>query len=287
MSPAFFDDVRKSPDTGHCSGATFKHMIEEFRRLHGPGQLLVLPNAWDAGSARLIESCGAAAIATSSAAVAWAHGYPDGGALPARVLVAAVQQITRGLSVPLTVDIEDGYSSDPGAVGELVAAIADAGAVGINIEDGSGSPDLLAKKISAAKAGVDVFVNARTDVYLRGFVSGEHAVAETIERARRYRDAGCDGLFVPCLSDPQPIRRIAGEIVLPLNVMIVPGLAPVAELRALGVRRVSAGAAIAETVYATVRRAALQLLSEGRYEAMFESAMSYSELNALFVSKSH
>jgi 2-methylisocitrate lyase-like PEP mutase family enzyme len=261
-------------------------MIEEFRRLHGPGQLLVLANAWDAGSAGLIQSCGAAAIATSSAAVAWAHGYPDGSALPTRILVAAVLEIARGLSVPLTVDIEDGYSSDPGAVGELAAAIVDAGAVGVNIEDGSASPDLLARKISAAKA-VDLFVNARTDVYLRGFVPPDRAVAETIERARLYRDAGCDGLFVPCLSDPPAIRKIADEIALPLNVMIIPGLPPIAELRALGVRRVSAGAAIAETAYATIRRIAAQLLSEGRYEAMFESAMSYAELNALFVSKSH
>jgi 2-methylisocitrate lyase-like PEP mutase family enzyme len=262
-------------------------IAQEFRRLHAPGQLLVLANAWDAGSARLIESCGAAAIATTSAGVAWSHGYPDGSALPTRILVAAVAEIARGLSVPLTVDIEDGYSSDLMAVSELVAALVEAGAVGINIEDGAASPDLLARKISATKrAGVDLFVNARTDVYLRGLVPAERAAAETIERSRLYQDAGCDGLFVPCLSDPESIRRIADEIALPLNVMIVPGLAPVAELRALGVRRVSAGAALAETAYATARRAATELLSEGRYDAMFELTIAYQEMNALFVPKS-
>jgi 2-methylisocitrate lyase-like PEP mutase family enzyme len=259
----------------------------EFRRLHQPGQLLVLPNAWDAGSARVIESCGATAIATTSSGVSWACGYPDGDALPTRLLAAAVAEIARVLSVPLTVDIEGGYSAKPRAVGEVAAAVVGAGAVGVNLEDGAGSPALLCAKIEAAKkaaasAGVDLFVNARTDVFLRGLVPPERAVEETIERARQYRAAGCDGVFTPYASDPRAIRDLAAEIHLPLNVMVLPNLPPVAELRGLGVRRVSAGSAIAQAVHAVTRRLASQLLTDGRYDAMFEASVAYGDLQALF-----
>jgi 2-methylisocitrate lyase-like PEP mutase family enzyme len=264
----------------------FTSRAAEFRRLHVPGKPLLLPNAWDAGSARLIESCGAAAIATTSAGVAWSHGYPDGDALPPAILAAAVAEIARVLSVPLTADIEGGYSADPTVVGETVAAVVDAGAVGINLEDGSGSPELLCAKIAAAKtaaarAGVDLFVNARTDVYLKGLVPHDGAEAQTIERARRYRDAGCDGVFVPGLTDAATIQALATEIPLPLNVLVRPTLPPVAELAKLGVSRVSAGSAIAQTAYGIAQRAAVQLLTEGRYESMYETAADYMRTNAL------
>lgn len=258
----------------------------EFRSLHVPGKPLLLPNAWDAGSARLIESCGAATIATTSAGVAWSRGYPDGDALPPSILVAAVAEIARVLSVPLTVDVEGGYSADPSIVGETVAAVIRAGAVGINLEDGAGSPDLLCAKIAAAKAaaalcGVDLFVNARTDVYLKGLVPSERAEAETIERARRYRDAGCDGVFVPGLIDGAAIKSLAAAIPLPFNVMVRPTLPPVAELAKLGVGRVSAGSAIAQAAYGVAQRAAAQFLTEGRFEAMYETAADYARTNAL------
>src|SRR5262249_14504219 len=193
----------------------------EFRRLHAADAPLVLPNAWDAVSARLIEACGAAAIATTSSGVAWAHGYPDGDALPPRILAGAVDAIARVLSVPLTIDVEGGYSADPAAVGEVVSAVVAGGAVGINIEDGSSPPDLPCAKVAAAKAaatraGVDLFVNARTDVYLRGLVPGVQAIEETVARARRYQAAGADGLFVPGLIDVDAIRAIASAVPLPL-----------------------------------------------------------------------
>jgi 2-methylisocitrate lyase-like PEP mutase family enzyme len=258
-----------------------------FHALHGPGRLLVLANAWDAGSARLIEACGAEAIATTSAGLAWSRGHPDGNALPPPVLARAVAEIARVVSVPLSVDAEGGYSADPAAVGETIAAVLDGGAVGVNLEDGGDSPELLCAKIDAAKtaaerAGVDLFVNARTDVYLRGLVPPERAVEETVARVRRYADAGADGAFVPRLAAPDAIRSVASEISLPLNVLVVPGLAPIAELRPLGVRRVSAGSAIAQASYAVARRAATQLLEEGRYEALYERIADYGEMNRLF-----
>ena len=178
-----------------------------FHRLHEGPEPLLLPNAWDAGSARLMESLGAKAVATTSAGVAWTHGYPDGDVLPVRMLVSTVVAIARAIRVPLTVDVEGGYSDDPAAVEETVARMVEAGAVGINIEDGSGAPDLLCLKIERAKRagqhfGIDLFVNARTDVYLHGLAPEGKQVAETLSRAKLYRNAGASGLFVPGVREP-------------------------------------------------------------------------------------
>ncbi|MFI5316473.1 MAG: isocitrate lyase/phosphoenolpyruvate mutase family protein [Myxococcota bacterium] len=266
---------------------TGKSRAEIFRQLHAAGRFLVLANAWDAGSARLIESCGAPAIATTSAGLSWSHGYPDGNALPPRVLASAVAEIARAISVPLSVDFEAGYSSDPAQVADGIGPVLDAGAVGINLEDGSESPNLLCAKISALKAaaarrGVDLFVNARCDVYLRRLVTPERALAETLARGKRYLEAGADGLFVPGLADATALRAIAESIALPLNAMLVPGLPPAAELRALGVRRLSAGSAITQTIYGVAKRAARQLLEEGRADLLLERTLTHPELNALF-----
>jgi len=264
-----------------------KSRAQAFRELHAPGRIFVVANAWDAGSARLLESCGAPAIATTSAGLAWSHGYADGNVLPARVLAGAIAEIARVISVPLSVDFEAGYSSDLAKVAEAIGPVLDAGAVGINLEDGSESPDLLCAKIGALKSaaqrkGVDLFVNARTDVVLRRLVPPERAEAEAIARGKKYLAAGADGLFVPGLADPTSIRAIAAAVPLPLNLMIVPGLAPVAELRSLGVRRVSAGSAIAQSAYGLAKRAATQLLKEGRYDLLQERTLTHPELNALF-----
>jgi 2-methylisocitrate lyase-like PEP mutase family enzyme len=258
-----------------------------FRALHAPGNLLVLPNAWDAASARLFEEGGAQAIATTSSGVAWSQGYPDGNAMPPAVVVAAVAAIARVVRVPVSADVEAGYSSEPGAVGELVARVIDAGAVGINLEDGGESPDVLCAKIEAVKraatrTGVDVFVNARTDVFLRRLVPADRAVTETIERARRYRAAGADGAFVPGLVAANDIRAVtAGVEQMPLNVMAWPGLADVDELRTLGVRRLSAGAAIVSRVLGVALREAAEFVRAGATTTIFEDAVGYARMNDL------
>jgi 2-methylisocitrate lyase-like PEP mutase family enzyme len=257
-----------------------------FRQLHHGPQLLRLANCWDAGSARLIAHLGARAIATTSAGVAWSHGYPDGDVLPTERLVATVGAIARVVDVPISVDVEGGYSDDPAAVAETVAALVDAGAVGINVEDGAGPPEHLAAKIVGAKeaamrCGIDLFVNARTDVYLRGLVPEPDRVAETLARAARYRDAGADGLFVPKVVAPDEIRKIASSAGLPLNVLAWPGLPPAAELSELGVRRLSAGSAIAQGAWGQVASLAAAFLDDGRIEAPSASIMPYPEINAL------
>jgi 2-methylisocitrate lyase-like PEP mutase family enzyme len=258
----------------------------QFRALHNDGSILVLPNAWDAGSARLAEDCGAKAIATSSAAVCWSHGYADGETMPTAILLAAVVEIVRAVNIPVSVDSEAGFSADPEAVADFVMALARAGAVGINLEDGTAPPDLLAAKIAAIKSacereGVDVFVNARTDIVLKKLVRPEDAVREAIARGERYLDADADGLFVPALTDLAAMETISQAVDLPLNILTRPGLAPVSELKAAGVRRVSAGAGIGMAALGAARRATKELLEKGRTDAMFAAADGMPNMNTL------
>jgi len=257
-----------------------------FRNLHrGPG-LLLLPNAWDAVTARLIESLGAQAIATTSAGLAWSRGYPDGNALPEDQLIAAIRDIARVIRVPLTVDIEAGYSDDPAAVARLVARVLAVGVVGINIEDGERSPDLLCKKIAAireqAHSGADVFINARTDVYLRGVAKGEAASAEVIRRASRYHAAGCDGLFIPGLATADAMAALSAAIApMPLNVMVVPNLPLLDTLEKSGVRRLSAGSAIAQAAIGRTSHLVSSFLA-GTMSGMFDASADYGAVNRLF-----
>jgi 2-methylisocitrate lyase-like PEP mutase family enzyme len=260
---------------------------QNFRNLHqGPG-LLLLPNAWDAASARLIESLGAKAIATTSAGLAWSNGYPDGNALPEDQLVAAIREIARVIRVPLTVDIEAGYSDDPDLVAGLVARILDVGVVGINIEDGAGSADLLCKKIAAIRdrgtqSGCDLFINTRTDVYLRGIASGQAAIEEVIRRSCRYRAAGCDGLFVPGLIETDAMAMISRAIApMPLNIMAVRNLPAMDTLQQSGVRRLSAGSSIAQAALGHTSQLVSGFLA-GTTSEMFDVSADYGEVNRLF-----
>lgn len=270
--------------------STQNQSAARFRALHGSGNLLLLPNAWDAASARVAEDCGAKAIATSSAAVAWAHGYPDGQKIPKAALLALVGAIVRVAKLPVSADSEAGYSSSPEEAAEFVAALGRAGAVGINLEDGAEPPERLVSKIEAIKSraaseGLDIYVNARTDVYLKSLAPAERALEETLARGRLYRDAGADGFFVPGLTDVSGLRKIAEAIALPLNVLILRGLPPASALKEAGVRRISAGSGMARAAYGAVRRAASEMLNEGRYDRMFAEAEGCPNLNALLAAE--
>lgn len=257
----------------------------QFHQLHTDG-LLILTNVADATGARLVEQLGGKAIATSSAAVAWAHGYADGNTLPLDRLISTVESIARVIKVPLSVDIEAGYSDDLGRVAEVIDAVLAAGAVGINIEDGSGAPDLLARKIEvarqvAARREVKLFINARTDVYLRGLVPAEDRVAETLRRATLYQAAGTDGLFAAGVTGAYEIEAICKGTTLPVNVLGLAGLPSPAELQALGVRRLSAGSGIAEFLYGAMGSLVKSFLASGTLDTTDLKAFSYSEVNGL------
>ena len=245
--------------------------VEAFRKLH-EGPILVLPNAWDVASARVIEEAGAKAIATTSAGVAAVHGYPDGNQLPRALALAAVERIVKAVRVPVTADIEAGYGADAGEVCETVRGVIDAGAAGINLEDGKGEPEALAAKIAAIRglaARSDLFVNARCDVYLNGAPVGAESLEEVLRRAALYAQAGADGFFVPFLADGDTLRRICEAVPLPVNVLAVPGLAPPAELARLGVRRLSAGSSPMRAAMRSTRRLAQELLERGSYDGLF------------------
>ena len=241
---------------------------DAFHRLHqGPG-VLVLPNAWDVASAVTVAEAGAKAIATSSAAVAWVHGYPDGDALPLEKVLLTIETVVRAVKVPVTADIEGGYTDDLGQLAENIKAVVGAGAVGINLEDGTRDPDLHARKIEAARkaadaAGVALFINARTDTYLKRLFEGDAAEAETVKRAALYRGAGASGVFVPGPTDDALIGRLAGAIDGPMNIMLTGGLPSSARLQALGVRRLSSGGRPFAGAYAYLANAVKSYLADG------------------------
>ncbi len=257
-----------------------------FAALHAGPQMLILPNAWDAGSARVIESAGAKAIATSSAAVAWAHGFADGQFLPFETLLATVREIVKTCSVPVSADIEAAYAQDAAAAAKTVAQVIDAGAVGINIEDGNDAPDLLAKKIenlkaAAAKAGAELWVNARVDTYLRRLVPAEAAYDETVRRARLYREAGANSIFAPAFPDNAKIAQLVKDVVLPLNLLAWPGLPDGAALQAAGVRRLSAGSGIGKAVLNETLKLAKAFLAGGASEPLTQGPLSNPDVNGM------
>lgn len=249
--------------------------------LHRYG-LLILPNAWDAGSAALMKSLGANAIASSSAAVDWAQGWPDGDALPIDRLVAVTADIVRGAQgLPVSIDMEGGYSGDPAAVAALAERLVEAGAQGINLEDGGRDPAQLMAKIRAVKRalGSRLFLNARTDVWLAG-LAPEDPVAEAARRGRLYAEAGADGLFTPGITDTGQIEAMVNAASLPLNVMARAALPDAKVLAELGVRRLSAGSGLAQAAWGHVAGLARQFLYDGQAD-MDTGALGWSDLNAL------
>ena len=260
----------------------------QFKELHAANSALLLPNAWDAASAILFELDGAAAVGTSSASLAWSLGYADGSALPRDELLAAVKRIMRVISLPLTVDLEDGYSDDPSAVASLVADIQQCGVAGINIEDGGGAPELLIEKILASRKllnGAGLFINARTDVYLRGLASGDAAVAMAIDRMQAYQAAGADAAFLPGLSDTATISTVAQALDIPVNIMAVSGMPAITELFAAGCRRISVGPAPFQLAYHHARAGIHQFLHEGQTAPLFEHGLTYPYMNSALADK--
>ncbi len=257
------------------------------RALHsGPG--FVIPNVWDAGTARILEQVGFAAIATTSAGIAWSCGVPDGGALSAETMFDRVAQIVRAVDVPVSADLEAGYGETPDEVGETVARAVALGIAGGNIEDAAGGRlfdlETATSRLAAAReaASADAFVlNARTDAFFVGGV--DDPFAATVERARRYLDVGADCIFVPGVRDADTIRRLVDEIAAPVN--MVAGLtAPVIDahtLFSLGVKRVSVGGSIARAAFSAVERAGRELRDSGTL-GFLDGAVSYRDLQERF-----
>lgn len=225
------------------------------------------------------------AIATTSAGVAWSLGAPDGDVLAREQALDLIARIVAAVDVPVTADIEGGYGKDAADVAGTVAGVIAAGAVGINIEDGTRPPAELAARLAAARqatvrAGAGLFLNARIDTFLFGLGTPDTRLEETLARARLYVDAGADGIFVPGVTDTATIAALAEGISVPLNVMAGPGAPTVAEFGALGVARVSLGSGVAQAAYAVARRAAQELFGSGDYGALADG-IDFPEINTL------
>lgn len=270
---------------------TQQNKAELFRSLHAERAPLVLANAWDAASARLVEEAGAAAVATTSAGVAWSLGAADGNALDRKLAIELIARVVAAVDLPVTADIESGFAENPDGVGETIGLVLDAGAIGVNIEDGVGPAlrpvEEQVARIAAARAAADaaqipLFINARTDPFLRP-VHDEPAerLRDAIARAAAYAEAGADGIFVPGTTDVAVISELAKNIDRPLNVLAGPGAPTVAELAEAGAARISLGAAVAQAAYAVARRGIREALERGSYDSIGD-AVDFSNFNALF-----
>jgi 2-methylisocitrate lyase-like PEP mutase family enzyme len=254
--------------------------------------MLVLPNVWDAASARLIEAEGFPAVATTSAGVAAALGYPDGGVVPWREMTEAIARITRAVKVPVSADIEHAYGTTPDAVADVVVRVIAAGAVGINLEDilpGAAELEPLALQTdkikaivnAAATAGVRVVINARTDGFLKNIGAPDARLGIAIERGKAFLDAGADCVFVPGVRDADTIRELVRGIGGPVNILATKGAPSIVDLQALGVARVSLGSGPMRAAMGVMRDIARELKSSGTYKAMIDGAMTYDEVNDL------
>lgn len=266
---------------------------ERFRTLHAGPRILALPNAWDVASARILEEAGYPAIATSSAGVAFALGYPDGQRISRDEMLEAVARISRGVRVPVTADMESGYGTTVKEMMETAKAVIAAGAIGMNLEDATGDDEsshvalplqvekIRAIKETASSAGVPIVLNARTDIYLMPIGEAATRFERTVERLRAYRKAGADCVFAPGVSDRDTIARLVKEVGAPLNILISAGCPSLAELEKIGVARVSAGSAVMRATLGLVRRIAKELKEGGTYDSLFAGAIPFADLNRM------
>lgn len=262
-----------------------------FKALHTSESAFMLPNCWDAASAKVLEGAGFDAIATASAAISWCHGVADGERLSREQMLGAVRLIAGCVSTPVSVDIEKGYGDTPAGVGETVTGVLDCGAVGINIEDsladGTQRPvsdmqaRIAAARDAALRAGIDLVINARVDAYLLGR-SGDKVLDDTLVRGNAWLEAGADCVFVPGVDDEGLIRQLVASIEGPLNIIVLSAeTPPFAELAALGVKRVSLGPRLMQVAMGALAQTAGDLRTSGEF-GFLRDAPSFGELNARF-----
>ena len=269
-----------------------KQLADAFRAMHR-GPLLLLPNAWDAMSARQFEAAGFAAIATTSGGVAWALGYADGEKSPWPEIVSAHERITRVVRVPVTADIEAGFGETPADVGKSIADIVRTGVVGFNLEDGTPRPDMPVRPIedavariraarqAAEAAGVPAVINARTDIYLKNVGDPDGRFDEVVKRAKAYLAAGADCIYPFGFIDMETVGRLAKAIPAPINIVARAGAPPVAELQKLGVARVTIASGATLAVMSLIKTIGEDLRATGTFDGIGHS-MNRPEAQKLF-----
>jgi len=266
---------------------------EQFRKLHRGPRFLVLPNAWDVASARILEELGYPAIATTSAGIAFSLGYPDGQRVSREQMLEVVARIARAVRVPVTADMEAGYGITAKDMSETARALIAAGAIGLNLEDVTGEDEsshvnitLQSEKIraireTASSLGVPLVLNARTDTYLMPIGPAETRFDRTVERLRAYRHAGADCLFAPGLRDGETIRKLVTALDAPLNILLMAGGPSLRELEKMGVARASAGSAVMRATLSLVQRIGKNLMQAGSCDFLFDGTIPHADLNRL------
>ena len=266
--------------------------VVDFRLRHRGTGVLLLPNAWDVASARVLEDVGFSAIATTSAGIAFSLGYPDGQRISREEMMARIGRIARAVQVPVTADVEWGYGSTAEEIARTTREVIEAGAVGLNLEDTSGRADqpllpldqvlekINAVRETAAALRVPLVVNARTDVYLLEGGNPDADYAEAVRRLVAFRDAGADCMFAPGLKDAETIGRLVKDVACPVNILAVPGTPSIEELGRLGVARVSVGSGFMRATLGTLRAMGEELKNSGTYSGL-ERGIPYKDLNAL------
>jgi 2-methylisocitrate lyase-like PEP mutase family enzyme len=265
---------------------------QELRALHHTPKILILPNAWDVTSARLLEDMGFPAIATSSAAVANSLGYPDGQRISRHEMLEVVERIASAVQVPVTADMEAGYAGSTKEMEETARELLGAGAIGLNLEDSSNDESVLIEldeymeKLHAIQAvsksaGVPIVINARTDAYWWKDAKVGSRLAETVRRANAFREAGADCVFVPGLYNPSDIAHLRQESPGPINILATPKTPPIPELQRLGIARVSFGSGGYRTAIGAFRKLVQESIDSGTYNFMSDIAVTGAQNNAL------
>lgn len=264
----------------------------EFRRLHQPGRPLLMPNPWDAGSARLLSSLGFAALGTTSAGLAHSLGLPDGrNRVDRPATLANARAIAEATDLPVSADLESCFATTTDGVAETIELAARAGLVGGSIEDATGEPDdpidsvqravdrVTAAAQAARALGFGFVLTARAE----NFLYGKADLADTIDRLQRYAEAGADVLYAPALPDLAAVREVCRSVDRPVNVLAGPAFS-VAELAEAGAARISLGSALSRAALGAVHRAAQELLGAGTFE-FSQAALPYAEANELMSQK--
>jgi len=263
------------------------------KKLHHGPKTLVLANAWDAISARIVEETGFPAVATTSAGVAATLGYPDGQRVSRDEMLGVVARIARAVQIPVTADMEAGYGTTPDEMAEMARELIAAGAVGLNLEDMTGDDEssqvdlpLQVEKIRAIQeassaAGVPLVINARTDIYLMPIGPAETRFERTVERLRAYAKAGAGSVFAPAVRDAETIAKLVKAVEAPLNILLMPGVPNLNELEKLGVARASIGSGLMRATLGATRKIATAMFERRDDWALFAEAVPYAEVNRL------
>jgi 2-methylisocitrate lyase-like PEP mutase family enzyme len=250
-----------------------------FHQLHHNNGLLILPNVWNPLTARFLEETGYKAVATASASIAFANGYQDGEKIPFEELIVILQKIVKSVKIPVTADVESGYAENNSVLKENIKRLIGTGIAGINFEDSHHDEQKLFSKeeqsekinvikTTASENGSNLFINARTDVFIKqDHLSKEEKLAEAIERGKAYKVAGADGFYPIFLKEKESIQTVMKEVLLPVNILMVPGIPDFFKLKEIGLARISLGPGFLKYAINSMKNIAEKLL---RFEGMEE-----------------